>query len=451
MKTNFKLFKTSQAIIKTLTPDERKMLPILIEACKKLDQIYLLQKNDKYPGGNFYPHGATKEEIEKAAELNPDIFSSFTIVEKNKNGSLKAVPFHEKYKDKLEKISPLIAKAATICKNPSIKNHLETLSQTILTGEYEKADLTWLNFKNSNLRFTFAPYEREIDRLFGIKKAYQAHIGVIDKTKTAQAENFKDILFLNPGHRSHSISKAKVLVEVQNVICFAGLTADSLYSREHLPTDYETREKYGSVIIGYLTTIDLKFEKLVFPIFNAIFEKQFRERYPKDVLEKGNYFNALFYGLARYIHKYPGAQERLKELYPIFDQANNLVSGIQHTKHLILKGVIDQKELEATMVTQICWMFSEWINKGIKVREPILKGDALVLKFLLERGALSQQDGISWPNFAKMFFEIENLASIFNRFLEEASYEEAKQFLDKHLTMDTFESFDKPLSKIKPI
>lgn len=451
MKTNFRLFKTSRAILKTLTLDERKMLPILIEACKKLDQIYLLQKNDKYPGGNFYPHDAAKEEIEKAAELNPDIFSSFTIVEKNKNGSLRAVPYHEKYKDKLEVISGLLAKAAKICKNPSIKNHLETLSQTILTGEYEKADLTWLNFKNSSLSFTLAPYEREIDRLFGIKKAYQAHIGVIEKARTRQAENIKDTLFLNPGHRSHSIPSAKVLVEVQNVICFAGFLADALSSREHLPTDYETREKYGSVIIGYLTTMDLKFEKLVLPIFNAIFEKNFRERYPRDVLEKGNYLHALFYGLARLIHKYPGAEERLKELFPIISQANNLVSGIQHTKHLILKGVIDQKELEATMITQICWMFSEWINKGTKVREPILKGDALVLKFLLDSGALSQQEGISWPNFAKMFFEIENLASVFNRFLEEGTYEEAKQFLDKNLTMDSFASFDKSLSKIKPV
>ena len=48
-------------------------------------------------------------------------------------------------------------------------------------------------------------------------------------------------------------------------------------------------------------------------------------------------------------------------------------------------------------------------KKGAKIKkelkEAYLKGDALTLNFLLREGALRERDGISWPNFAKMFFD----------------------------------------------
>lgn len=451
MATNYKLFKVPTKILNILSSDEKKIIPILIEACKKVDKIYLLQKNDKFLGANLYPSDVSKEKLEAAAKGDSRIFESCTIVQKEKDGSLVAIDYHIKYAKALKEISALIKKAAGLSNNSSFRSYLQTLSESLLDGTYEKASIAWLNVKNSNLDFTIGPFEREMDKLFAFKKAYQAHLGIINKPRTKQAQKIKEILFINPGPRSHHTSNDNVQVQVQDVIIFAGLTGDSIYSRQHLPADYETREKYGSKIIGYITTMDLKFDRLILPIYNAAFEKQFRERYSPELLRKGNYMHALFYGLARQLHKYPGAEERLKELFPIFDQANNLVSGIQHSKHLILKGAMSQKDLEATMISQMCWMFSEWLNRGIKVREATLKGDALALRFLLETGAIQEKDGISWPNFAKMFFEIENLASIFSRFLEEASYSEAKEFLDKHLTLETFEVFDKRLSKIKPL
>src|SRR3989338_6744928 len=91
-------------------------------------------------------------------------------------------------------------------------------------------------------------------------------------------------------------------------------------------------------------------------------------------------------------------------------------------------SVIFQKELEAIMINQICWIFSEWVLfKKTNIREDYLKGDALTLNFLIKQGALQEKEGISWPNFAKMFFEMENLATIFTRFLEEGTYMEASE------------------------
>lgn len=452
MKNTYKLFKIEQKDLKILTPDERKILNILIEACKKLDAIFRLQDNDKFLGANFYPHDTSKEGIENSAKKNLRILDPFTVVQKDKEGQLTAIDYHIKYQSNLKPIANLINKASQISKNQSFKNYLQILSVSVLSGEYDKADIAWLSIKNSDLDFTLGPFEKDLDRLFGVKKSYQAHVGIILKERSRKAKSIKDILYLNPGPRVHHIRQSNVEIQVQNAVILAGFSAEALFVREHLPTNHAIRERYGSRIIGYLTSIDYKFEKLIYPIYNSIFENKFKERYSKDVLRNGNYYHVLFFSLAKQLHEYPDVEERLKELTPIFQHANNIVSGIQHSKHLILKGVIDQKELEAIMITQICWIFSEWvINKTIKAREPYLKGDSLALNFLVESGALQEKDGISWPNFAKMFFEIENLSSLFSRFLEDASYSEAHEFLDKHLSLKIFEAFDTRLSKIKPL
>ncbi len=85
------------------------------------------------------------------------------------------------------------------------------------------------------------------------------------------------------------------------------------------------------------------------------------------------------------------------------------------------------------------------------VREDYLKGDALTFNFLRAHDALQEKEGISWPNFAKMFFEMENLAAIFTRFLEEGTYIQAQEFLNKYLTLEPFKAFDRRLSSIKPL
>ena len=183
-----------------------------------------------------------------------------------------------------------------------------------------------------------------------------------------------------------------------------------------------------------------------------MFEKSFRQRYSKKLLKTGNYYYVLLTAIAQQLHRYHNSRDRLKEFFPIFDEANCVASGIQHAKHLILKGVINQKELEAIMIAQICWAFSELVlYKKSTVRADYLNGDAMIFNFLVGVGALQEKNGISWPNFAKIFFEMENLATIFTRTLQEGSYKDAHELLTKYLSLDALKSFESRFANIKPI
>ena len=77
-----------------LSSKEKVLFRKLIKAAELIAPIYLKQKNDKYPGANFYPKDATKEEIQKAAEDNPLILNPYTMVERDRLGKLIAIPYH---------------------------------------------------------------------------------------------------------------------------------------------------------------------------------------------------------------------------------------------------------------------------------------------------------------------------------------------------------------------
>ena len=449
---SIKEFKIEPQFLKILTAGEKKIVPLLIEASKKIDKIFRLQENDEYRGANFYPHDATREEIEKAAAENPKIFSPFTIV-KRENGKLTAVDYHKEYSEFLEPTVAILKNAAKITKNRSFKNYLLALAAALVSGKYQQADIAWLAVKNTNIDIIIGPHERYLDKLFFIKRAYQANVSLIDKEKTESARYIRDTLYKTTGDRPHRITPPSIVdVQIRRSFILAGFIGKALFSVQHLPSDSETIEKYGSKIIGCLSVIDQKFDKVIYPIFNALFEKKFKASYSKELLKKGNFYYALLTALAQQLHRYQNSRTRLRELFPVIDEANSAASGIFHSKHLLLKGVIDQKELESIMICQICWIFSEWIAyKKNNIREDYLRGDTLVLNFLLREGALQEKEGISWPNFAKIFFEMENLAVIFVRFLEEGTYLEVHEFLSHYLSFDALRDFDHRLTKIKPL
>lgn len=448
-----KTFKVSSDCLKVLTANEKKMLPILVEAAKRIDKIFQLQENRLNNGANFYPRDAIKSEVLEAASKNQKILSPFTIVKRNSGGKLIAVDYHNEYKTHLNPISELLKKAASISKNPTFKKYLLVTSTALLSGKYSEIDKAWLQNKKNNLDIVIGPYERYLDKLFFVKRAYQADVSIIDREKSKKATIYRDILYTSVGPNMHrTIPPHQNDIQVKETVIFSGFLSAALFTQQHLPSETDSVEKFGSRILCYQSTLNYKFEKLIYPIFLATFAKDFRVGYSKELLRLGSYYHVLLSGIIQHLHRYRGSRTRLRELFPIFDEANTAASGIQHAKHLVLKGVLDQKELEATMITQICWIFSEWIiSRKNTTRDVYLKGDALIFNFLQREGALLEKDGVHWPNFAKMFFELENLSTIFTRILEEGTYLEAQEFLSNYLSLEPIKAFDKKLVKIQAI
>lgn len=442
-------FKVEEKYINTLSASERKIVKILEEVVSDAAKVYERQLEDC-----FYPKGVTKEQIEAAAKKHALILSPFTFIEEN-DGHLRAVPYQEKYAYLLKPLAQKIEVAAELSTNPSFKKYLKARAKSLLDGSFKEADIAWLQVKNSRIDFSIGFFERYLDKILFIKRAFQSHVGIVDEKYTAMAEQIKETLYTSAKlsfdkHHSTDIAKKGVQVLVERTTATSGYMADVIFSGEHFPADLEIMKQYGSKIIIYFPQLKFKFEKLHYPIFKVLFEKRFAAKYSKEFLLQATAWNILLYELGRQLHKFIGARERLKELYGQIDEANGGVSGIKHAKSLVVKGLISQDELEAIMIIHIVWMFADWLlyrqNKGV---ESYVVGNTITLDTYLEHGALSEKGGISWPNFSKMFFEMEELANILVYFLEKGTYSEAAKFIKEHADLQNFERLGRKLQHLK--
>lgn len=444
----YRKYKLPKSCYADLSKEDLMLLKILEGVVKDVAAIYDLQLKE-----GFYPKGITKKELEHAAIINPEILSPLTYVER-KNDKLEAIPYGVYYSKYLKPIADKLQKAAKICMNKSFKLYLEARAQSVLEGNMKEGYKAWVKVKNSKLDFNTGPFETHLDKLLGIKRAFQAYIGIINEKETKLAEQYKEALYSSAKlsfskYHSTEIAKRGVSVFVESISAIAGYPADVLSSGEHFPQDLDLVLKYGARTVIYASQISLKFEKLYYPIFKTIFEPRFASRYSKQLLLEATSWSILLYELGKQLHKFQGAGERLQELYSVLDEANGFASGIEHSKHLVVKGLLSQEQLEAIMIIHIVWMLADWLlYKDNLAKRSHMIGNSILLNSYLSHGALRESKGISWPNFSRIFFEIESMAYQLVYLLQKGTYKEASNFIKKNSNLKNFEQLSKTLSNI---
>ena len=435
-----------------LSKKEKLCFEKLISAAEMLAPLYLKQRNNKYPGANFYPHDVTKEEIEKAAKKTPAILDSYTFVERDKFGKLRAVPFHIKFNKELKPIAKFLNEAAKLSENKNFSLYIRNRAKSLLNGNYEKSEIIWLKTEPFKFGFVIGPIERYLDKLFFKKCAYQAWAGIIDAEKTRDMERLKKMVLVSrkkilPGSEKADVSKLSV--QVDKTAIFSGLIADFMFTGTNLPNDVNLMEKYGSNLTIFETSLDEKFQNEHFPIFKSIFAKNFQKSYSESELYLGSLRCILLHEISHSLIRYRNAEERLKNLFPIFDELYAYILGIKSCGTLLLKSAMSQKELEAILIMHICRNFTWWLDS---IKNPDVMhytiGAAIAQNFYLKEGAIKKTKGISWPDFTKLYICIDELSRLLEYYLALGNYDDAKEFVEEYSSFDVFKKFSSKLAKI---
>ena len=129
------------------------------------------------PGREIYPHNLTLAEIERYVAQHPDqkaaIYAPYTVV-KRQGDRLITVPYHVEYRDLLEPMAKALRDAVALSADPAFANFLRLRADALLTDDYYKSDLAWLDLKDPKFDVIFAPYETYLDDLLGVKTFYGA-------------------------------------------------------------------------------------------------------------------------------------------------------------------------------------------------------------------------------------------------------------------------------------
>lgn len=438
--------KTFNPKLPRLKKSEKATLDLLIQAAKLIAPIFDEQKNYKQPGANFYPHNISKREIEKAAKSNSDILSPYTVVEKVK-GKLVAVPYHVKYAKQLSAVVEKILGAADITENKEFAKRLTIQARALQDGSYLDADVAWMTMKPYVIDFLIGPAERYEDKLFHVKTAFQAWVGVMDIEATKQLTKYKQMILssrrkaMMPSERVDFYGK--VQVRVDDIVVFGGRIAITCPVGVSLPNDTSLIERYGSEITIFNQTNDLRHERN-WAVFNKLFSPEFRKEFSSEDLREGSVSSTALHELAHTYLTYRGAEARLQDLFPIIDELAATVMGIKVCGSLLLKDIVTQKQLTSMMLAYMCRSLNSIIYEKTNVsRYHYLMGGVIFINYLLESGAVREIEGISFPNFMKMFVSLDQLASMLERLLSSGTRKDAESFIKRYSNLKPLERFNK--------
>src|SRR5207245_5417372 len=107
----------------------------------------------------------------------------YTVV-RWKDKELVGIPYHEYYRSELDKAANALREAAGLSADLAFANFLRLRADALLTDDYYKSDLAWLDLKDPKFDLIFAPYETYLDDLLGVKASYGASILIRDEAES---------------------------------------------------------------------------------------------------------------------------------------------------------------------------------------------------------------------------------------------------------------------------
>jgi len=106
------------------------------------------------PGRALFPAGLTRAEIEAYVAQHPDqkeqIYNPYTVIKRQGSG-LVAVPYHVEYRQWLTPAAKALREAAALSPDPAFANFLRLRADALLSDDYYKSDLAWLDLVNPSL------------------------------------------------------------------------------------------------------------------------------------------------------------------------------------------------------------------------------------------------------------------------------------------------------------
>lgn len=480
-----------KADLSWLSPNEREIISLLIDAASIMDDIFwsqaygdkdaLLAKieneyakqfaminygpwdrldgNNPFIAGygpkplsaNFYPSDMTAAEFEQLEDTTKT--SLYTLLRRDENGKLITVPYSVAYKEQHEKAAELMRRAAELAEDEGLKKYLLSRADALLNDDYQPSDFAWMEMKTSNIDFVVGPIENYEDRLFGYKAAHESFVLVKDLEWSAQLEKFNAMLPglqaelpVDPAYKAE-MPGTDADMNVYYAIYYAGdCNAGSKTIAINLPNDPEIHLAVGSRKLQLKNSMKAKFDKILVPIANMLIDETQRQYITFDAFFENTTFHEVSHGMGvkNTITGKGPAREALREYYSSIEEAKADIMGLYLVTRLYEMGEITSGEVMNNYVTFFAGIFR---SSRFGAASAHGKANMLNLKYFERNGAfILQEDGTYKVNFDEMkaavISQVENILTIQG----DGDYDAAKNLVDTDGIMT--EQLRKDLDKV---
>lgn len=432
-----------QADLTALSPEDRRVLDLLIEAARPMSEIFLRQAwtgnpdlrreiagwrgpeaeaarqyfeinfgpwdrldesrpflgdRPHPPGAGYYPEDMTKEEFERWVEAHPaereQLVSGVTVIRRQGEG-LVAVPYSQEYRELLEPSAARLREAAAATSNASLKRFLTLRADAFSSGDYYESDVAWMDL-DAPVEVTIGPYETYEDGLFGYKTAFEAFVTVNLPRESEALSRYKERLpWLErnlpiPDEDKNLARGTESPIRVVDTVYTAGDTRAGVQTIAfNLPNDERVREAKGSKKVLLRNTMRAKYDKILVPIAERVLAKEQVGEVSFDAYFDEVLHHELSHGLGPGTITVDGRKTEvrleLKDLYSTIEEAKADVMGIYNILALIGRGEMPAELRRSLEPTYVAGLFR---SARFGVDEAHGQGVVAQFNYLIGKGAL---------------------------------------------------------------
>ena len=354
------------------------------------------------PGRGFYPQNLTREQVAQYVKDHPEkkdeIYSSFTVVRWH-GDQLEGLPYHIAYRSFLEPAARDLREAAGLSDDPAFANFLRLRADALLTDDYFKSNLAWLDLKNPKFDVAFAPDETYDDGLLGVKATYGAAVMIRNLEESRKLEMFQkyvadiqDALPLAPEDRP-SKRGLETPMEVMDTPFRAGdLTHGYQAVADNLPNDPRVHEQKGSKKLFFKNFMDARVNYIVLPVAQQVMLPTQAAKASGEGYLLGTIMHEMAHGLGPAFARTSTGKVDIREaIGPIFsglEEAKADTVGMFSLNWLVDHGVLPKNKLEEYYASYVAGIFRT-VRFG--VAEAHGQAEMMEFNYLSERGAIIRQ------------------------------------------------------------
>lgn len=413
---------TLEADLSELTENQKKMIPLLIEAAKEMEEVFWLQaygnKDDlmeglsekeqrfaeinygpwdrlngnepflagvgsKPAGANFYPNDMLTAEFDSwESDAKDDLY---TLVRRDGDGNLITIPYHEAFAAEHERAADLLRQASELAEDEGFKSYLELRADALLDDEYQESDLVWMDMKNNTIELVIGPIETYEDQLFGYKAAHEAFVLIKDKAWSDRLSKYAAVLpELQEGLPVPDEYKAETPgsdsdLNAYDAVYYAGdANAGSKTIAINLPNDEEVQLAKGTRRLQLKNSMRAKYDKILIPISEVLFAEDQRQYISFDAFFGNTMFHEVAHGLGikNTINGNGTVREALRNHASALEEGKADVLGLYMVDALREKGMIEDGSPEEDYVTFLASIF-----RSIRFGSSSAHGRANLIRF----------------------------------------------------------------------
>jgi len=446
------------ADLKHLDNNQKKMLALLIDASKIMDNLFWLQAygnktellasisnpkakqfadinygpwdrldgdkpfidgfKQKPLGANFYPKDMSKEEFEKADFK--DKRGLYSLVKRDQQGNLYSLPFHQAYTKQLTQAAALLIEASQFAKDVEFKSYLKMRATALTSDDFQASDFAWMDMKNNPIELVIGPIETYEDQLFGYRAAYEAYVLIKDLEWSEKLSRFA--AFLPKLQKGLPVDEAYKQekpgtdsdLNAYDVIYYAGHSnAGSKTIAINLPNDEKVQLEKGTRRLQLKNAMKAKFDHILMPISQQLIADDQRQYITFDAFFANTMFHEVAHGLGikNTLSGTATVRSSLKETASALEEGKADILGLYMVSELYKSGDLKQGKIMDNYVTFLAGIF-----RSVRFGASSAHGKANMIRFnfFKQMGAFSrdQTSGKYRVNFDKMTLAMNALSKL---------------------------------------